>query len=47
MANHHPQLKKHRLDSDYPYENGHMTGELNALRHADTFRRNFSAYLFF
>lgn len=27
MAN-HPQLKKHRLDNDYPYENGHMTGEL-------------------
>jgi hypothetical protein len=25
----HPQLKKHRLDNgDYPYENGHMTGEL-------------------
>lgn len=28
MANHHPQLKKHRLDADYPYENGHMSGEL-------------------
>lgn len=25
----HPQLKKHRLDNgDYPYENGHMSGEL-------------------
>jgi hypothetical protein len=23
----HPQLKKHRMDGEYPYENGHMTGE--------------------
>lgn len=48
MANHHPQLKKHRLDSDYPYENGHMTGEfkdafnikhfLNGI-HADIFQQ--------
>lgn len=57
MANHHPQLKKHRLDSDYPYENGHMTGEfkdvcnikhfLNGI-HADIFQqKNERSWKFF
>lgn len=27
-------MKKHRLDNgDYPYENGHMNGELNTIQY--------------
>lgn len=38
----HPQMKKHRMDGEYPYENGHMTGECCRKHFFETTLRPFS-----
>lgn len=34
---HHSQMKKHRLDGEYPYENGHLNGKSNFPRNLKIF----------